>query len=117
MTVDSDGELIAARRLHDKRAFLVNALNPDTAPRLAPALRALRAKLLDGQPHSHNALIAEMLRNSDLAVKTADNQLRNAVYCGMVERVGEYERLWDSKERKWSAHDSRLYRLIDWPDA
>lgn len=114
--VTTDEDLIAERRKVDARRFLTNALNPDNAPRLAPALRAALDYLLAHGTVPYSAVLAEMLRASDLAVKTCDNQIRNAVECGYLQRTGEYSRTYSKRLKQWSTKDTRMIRLIEWPE-
>jgi hypothetical protein len=107
----SDEELIRQRQAHDYRIFMIRSLDPLKAPRLAPATQALRT-LLAGTPSgvTWSEALATMLRASDIAVKTADNIIRQAISGGLVSRTGEYER----KLRKANV-DNRTLRLIEWP--
>lgn len=111
-----DMELIKQRQARDDVRFMVNALDPEQAPRLAPAVRALRDLVADGWA-SHTATLAAMLRASDLAVKTADSLMRRAVTAGLVERRGEYSRTRNRRTRQWEVRDTRAYRLVNWPES
>lgn len=111
MSTNEDQILILKRRRDDCRAFLSQAVHEQNAPRLAGALTALRSLLADGQWHSWEAALAAMLRASDVAVKSADSQLRNAVTAGYVQRRGEYQR----GTRRSPVQDMRQVRLIEWP--
>lgn len=104
----SDEDFIASRRLADARKFLTNALDPSVAPRLAPALIAVRKILADGEWVAWTSVLAEGLRASDITVKTLDTQIRNAVVCGVIEKRGTYVRR--------SRTDTRELRLVDWPE-
>ena len=107
----SDSEFVQQKRRADDRTFLINSLDPEKAPRLAPGMRALRQSLAGGGWVRHDAVLAAGLRASDLTVKTVDAQLRRAVTAGMVEKRGEYTRAYRGRP----AEDSRKYRLKDWP--
>ncbi len=109
--MDADEKLIADRVKIDERAFLINALDPERAPRLSLAVNAIRAALLMPGWHRHSALVAAGLRASDLAVTTTTNIIYRAVKVGMVEKRGEYTQ----KRRGRPASDTRQYRLIEWP--
>jgi hypothetical protein len=113
MSEADDLELIKQRKIEDMRVFLTNALIDENAPRLAPALRAMRGLLLDGQWHAWTAVIATMLRASDIAVKSCESQIYNAVKAGVIERQGDYR----AGRGRTPAVDSRLIRLVDWPDS
>lgn len=111
-----DQLLIDQRRKEDKRKFILQAMNPENAPRLAPALQALRVLLLDGQWHAWSQCVATMLRAGDLAVKTVDTQMRNALYTGLILRRGEY-----APGSSWGKHkklpvDDREVKIRDWPE-
>lgn len=111
----SDEEFLAQRRLADDRRFLIQSTDPETAPRLAPAMQAIKG-LLYGAGSGwvrHSALLAGAVRASDLAVRTVDNMVRRATTAGMIEKRGEYSRA--GRGRK--ASDTRAYRLADWPEA
>ena len=111
---ETDEEFLTRRRQDERRDFLISALDHANAPRLGPALSALRAALANGW-NGHAAVLAAGLRVSDIASKTLDQQLRNAVTAGMVERRGEYSRTYDRRRKAWKVQDTREYRLIDWP--
>ncbi len=108
----TDAELIAERRSADDRRFLTAALLPSNAPRLAPALVAIRNLLLPGEWATWEAILATGLRASDLSVKTIDNMIRKAVTCGVLERRGDYER-----GGRGRTVDTREVRLVDWPES
>lgn len=109
----TDAEFLAERRRIDGREFLINSLNAEKAPRIAPAARAIRALLAESSGwHRYAEVVAVGVRASDLAVKTVDNLLRTAVFAGLIERRGEYERGFRGRP----AVDMRAYRLIDWPE-
>lgn len=112
MTSQDDLDLIQERKIQDMRAFLVNALSDENAPRLAPALRAVRTLLLDGRWHHWTAALAAMLRASDVAVKSCESQLYNALKAGVIERRGDTTR----NANRSIATDTREIRLKDWPD-
>lgn len=107
----NDEEFLAERRKVDDREFLINSLDPEKAPRLAPAHLAVRVLLADGRWHAWIEVLAAGVRGGDLAVKTVDNSLRRAVSAGLIERTGEYVA---GRGRKRSV-DTRKLRLIDWP--
>lgn len=112
---ETDEAFIAQRRTDERRNFLINGLDHTRAPRLGPALSAIRGAL-DGRDWvAHAAVIASGLRASDVVSKTVDQQLRNAVAAGMVERRGAYNRTYNRRTARWKVDDTREYRLIDWP--
>lgn len=90
------------------REFILGAHDPQTAPRLAPALGALRDRLDDGAWHSHAELRSLALESSDLAPDTIKSLISRALKAGMIERQGTYK-----AGRK--ARDGREYRLANWP--
>ncbi len=104
-----DATLVAQRRIADDQKFLTASLDPEMAPRIAPAMNALRSLLGKGW-HSHEATLAAMLRVSDIAVKTAEGLLARSVRAGFVEKRGEFT---------WRPHrtDTRTYHLINWPSS
>lgn len=109
----TDDELIAERKRADARKFLISVLDPEIAPILSGPMRALRTRLQAGGWIGWAAALATMLRaNDDLAVKTADGQIRALIVAGFVERRGEYVR----GRAGAPATDGRAIRLIEWPD-
>jgi hypothetical protein len=89
----------------DRRRFLVGVLSDDRAPRLAPAMRAIRCRLLTGGWVPYADLIAAGLAGSQVKYDTLVTQIHGLVAAGFVERRG-----------RWShANDRREYRLIEWP--
>jgi hypothetical protein len=109
-----DEEFIAQRQARDARRFLEAAVDPDVAPRLSPALIAIRKTLSADGPTAHVTVLAAGVRAGDLAVKTVDNVLRELMRAGMVRRVGSYTRTYDRRSRRYVAHDTRMYFLEDW---
>lgn len=108
----NDEEVVAERRQLDERAFLIKALDPENAPRLSPALLAVRGHLADGRWHSLISTLAAGIQASDIAVKTTENLIRRAAKAGFLEWRGEYRRAWRGRK----SQDSRQVRLIEWPD-
>ena len=113
--METDTELIARRRAEDRRIFLIKALDPANAPRMAGALRAVRDALGVGGWRPYDAVLAAGVRASDITVKTVDNQIRASIAVGMVDRRGEYRRWYDRRAGQWNVTDTRELRVIDWP--
>jgi len=94
-------------RSRRSRKYLVGMLDPSVAPRLAPAMRAVRALLADGRWHEYKTLADCALGASDVKYETIRGTLGTLVREGMVEKRGEYA---------YGTHeDHREYRLADWP--
>lgn len=115
--METDEELIARRRTEDRRIFLIKALDPEHAPRMAGAIRAVRDALSSAAWRPYSAVLAAGVRASDVAVKTVDNQLRASIAVGMVELRGQYSRWYDRRAKRWVVTDTRELRLIDWPES
>jgi hypothetical protein len=113
----SDTEYLAERRFAEERAYLINTSDPAIAPKLSPAVLALRALLAEAHPRyvPWDSAMAEMVRKSEIAVRTAENLLRKFIAHGFVDRRGEYSRTYAKRTRKWSVTDSRAVRLGEWP--
>jgi len=95
---------------------MTTSLDEDKAPRMAPALCAIRDLLCDMEWHPHDELIEVADDASDLALDTVRARICEAVAVGFVEKRGTYlpqRRLSDGRVQR--ARDSREYRLIDWP--
>lgn len=69
----------------DQSRFLDGTLDPDLAPRLSMAARALRRELLDGEWHSRSVLISIALKESDVKHKTVSNLIRQLTQDGRLE--------------------------------
>ena len=112
MTTDAeDAAFLAERRRADERRYLIAVLDPEKAPRLAPATNAIRDLLADGEWHGHRRLLAAAIRaEPSLAVGTMNNYLRRLASAGLVERRGRY-----LPNGPHGAVDWREYQLIDWP--
>jgi hypothetical protein len=117
MDLEADTKLIRERKIADMRRFAIEALDPEKAPRLSSAVRAVRELLVSrcGRwvPWPH--VVATGLRESDLAVKTVESVIRNAVTAGVLERKGEWAA---ARGRGRAATDTRMVRLAglgDWP--
>lgn len=108
----SDEAFLAERRIADEKTFLIRSLDADRAPRIAPAVRAIRTLLADGEWHSWVSLAATGVRASDLAVRTVDNLIRRTVAAGVTEKRGESATTWRGRR----SPDTRELRLIDWPE-
>lgn len=93
--------------------FLVLGLYEENAPRLAPALNSLRNLVLDPRVEwvSWSHCLEVMLAGSDIARSTADNQIRLAITAEYLERRGEY-----IQKKGKPAADTRMVRLLEWPD-
>lgn len=112
-----DAQLVAARRNEDRKKFLISILDDEHAPRMASGVRAMRSALLESGGWLHwTTVLAVGLRHTDVAVKTLDGILRQAVQAGFAVRRGEYSREYDRRNRRWVATDTRELQLIDWPD-
>lgn len=118
MTQDArtDAQLIADRRREDERRYLLSITDPTMAPRLAPGMQALRAELAARGSLSWEAALATVLRNSDMAVKTADGMLRKLILGEFLTKSGEYSRTYNRRSKRWTVSDTRAVHLIDWPD-
>ncbi len=118
MTPDTrtDAELIADRRRRDERRYLLTITDPTVAPRLAAGMQALRAELLDRGSLGWEAAVATVLRNSDVAVKTADLMLRKLIMGEFLTKSGEYSRTYNRRTKKWIVSDTRAVHLVDWPE-
>lgn len=104
----TETEFLNDRRRSDDRMSLVRALDPDVAPRLSPALVAIRRLLVDaGGWVPWPTAMAEGLRASDVTFKSVDNLLHKAAGCGLLERRGAYDRR--------TRTDGREIRIADWP--
>lgn len=110
----SDVDLVAERRREDVRRFLRGACDPQVAPRLAPALLAMLAMLADRRWHPWAEVLAVGLRDTDIAVRTLEARVSQAVGLGWLARRGEWSRTWDRGARKWIISDARELRLIEW---
>ncbi|HEY9413529.1 MAG TPA: hypothetical protein VIQ30_02115 [Pseudonocardia sp.] len=114
MTTDAD--FIAQRRFADERTYLLKATDLETAPRLAPGMRALRECLVtQKRPVAWTTALAAALRPNDLAVKTMDNMIRKLIAHGFVIKTGDYSRTYNRKARTWRVVDTRKLTLGDWP--
>lgn len=111
----TDDELIRRHQVWDERIFLVQALTPAKAPKLAPALLALRNHLLDENTHSHSELLAHSLRNSAITVDTANGLIRRISNAGFMSKSGRYSRKYNKLSKTWEVTDTREYKLIEWP--
>lgn len=112
--MDDDAKLLQDRARADERQFLINSLNPEKAPRIAPAASGLLLLLADQRWHSFTETVAAGARPApDLAIRTITNLLSRAVRAGMIEKRGEYTR----KQGHKPARDTREYRLIEWPES
>ena len=107
----TDAEYVAERRRLDERTYMIKACDPAVAPLLAPAVLAVRTSLADGRWHAHPTMLAVILHNSDVAVKTADSLLRRACLAGLIERRGEYVRALGGRPSR----DGREWGWIDGP--
>jgi len=108
--MNDDVKILQQRAALDERRFLINSLDPELAPRIAPASRAIRETLADQRWHSFTELAAAGVRASDLAVRTVSNLIARASKAGMIEKRGEYVR------KGGRAIDSRMYRIVEWPE-
>lgn len=111
-------EAVKARRQQDKINFMKQILDPQRAPLLAPAMNALRDRLLSLGPDewlSYPEAIALGIGASPVAVKTVDGRIRDLIAMGAIERRGKYNRKWDKASKKFDVDDKREIRLIDWP--
>ena len=105
-----------ARSMQKRRQFMTESLDEDKAPRMAPALLAVRDLLCDLEWHSHEELINEALAESDLAVDTIKSRICEAVAVGFIDKRGK----WTPRRGSWPkkvtpSSDTREYRLVDWP--
>jgi hypothetical protein len=116
MTTDED--FVRQRQREDTINYLVGMTNFETAPRLAPAMRALRAVVAQAgaQGVPWTTATASALRASDVAVKTVDNLMRKMVDVGFLIRTGEYDKRFNRRSRSWSGRDNRRVALGDWPE-
>lgn len=112
---ESDGDYVARRTRQSERDYLINATSPERAPRLAPALLALRAQLSDCDATPWTTAVAVALRSSDIAPKTIDNMLRKLIAHGFVVKRGEHTSA--VRNRKRYVTDERTLHLGDWPVA
>jgi hypothetical protein len=111
----TDEEFIAQRRKADERAYLISSADPAIAPRIAPAVLAIRSALTDAaDPLTHAAVLALALRASDLAVSTVDNLIRRFVKHGFIIKHGEFVQPFP-RRRGVRGVDNRAYTLGEWP--
>lgn len=111
----NDMEYLEQRRADDEKAFLLKLTDPDVAPRYAPAFLAGRALLRSAtRPVPHVELMATMARQSDVQIRSLENNLRKLCRHGFVRRTGEYSRRFVPRQG-WSAADTRRYTIGDWP--
>lgn len=95
---------------------MIRILDSDRAPRMAPALLAIRGALVDGQWWPHQKLIDEAQAASDLALDTIKSRIAEMVAVGLAEKRGR----WTPQRGGFpgpaiASTDTREYRLIDWP--
>ena len=115
MTTDvaADSAYLAERKTADERRYLIRSMDPDVAPRLAPAVRAVHEHLADGRALAWDSVIAVGLRSSDLTLRTVSNTLRKLIAHGFVVREGKYSRAY--VRGHWRVSDTRTVRMGDWP--
>jgi DNA-binding transcriptional ArsR family regulator len=98
---------LAERRRADDRAFMIRGLDPEVAPRLSPALNAIRDLLADGREYSFTEVVTAAAVRSDLTVKTIGNALSRLLSAGIIRREGRWGK---------GLRDTRRYALVSWPD-
>lgn len=109
----TDEEFIHERRQADELDYLRNAIDPEYAPRIAPALIAIRRTLADAtHPVPHASVLAVGLRSSDIAVSTLDNMIRKLTKHGFITKHGEY--VSNRYKRGVKDQDKRGYTLGSW---
>ena len=104
---------VAALSTETSRALaLINGRDPLIAPKQSIAYNDLVSYLQvrDWVPWAH--AIAVMRRNSDIALRTATERLKEAVAAKLLEEDGK----WSAKGRGRTGHDSRVVRLKSWPE-
>lgn len=111
----TDAQLIESRKKEDRINYTLSCMDPDRAPKLAPALWAVEEVLRDGQWHAHQQVLAAMLRASALTVKTCEGRLYDLVAADFIERTGDWSRRRVRGE--WKVTDTRQFRILDWPTA
>lgn len=110
-----DEEYLAGRRRVDERTYLVGSLDPEIAPRMAPAAQAMRALLAEARPGeriTQAALVARGARSSDLAVRTIENLISRLVRAGFIAQYGA-----STRPGRHTRGDARSYRLVEWPES
>lgn len=115
-SMDDDAQYLEQRRNAEIRDFLVNSMDDEIAPRIAPAMRALH-DLLAAHPltrYTHIKVMATMGRSSDVTTSTIANLVRRLVKGGFIKQYGEYRRSY-SRRGGWTGADNRSYSLGDWP--
>lgn len=91
---------------------MIRGLDPEVAPRLSPALHAIRDLLADGEEHSFAEVVTVAMHKSDLTVKTITNTLSRLLTAQIVRRDG----CWMPGGKGRLNQDSRRYTLVSWPD-
>ncbi len=109
--------LAMTRDMQKRRQFMVDLLDDERAPRLGPALNAIRGTLAQGGWWPHAGLVAAAQAAAELSPVTIRGRIAEAVYVGCVEKRGA----WKPGHGRWPgkvvpASDTREYRLIDWPE-
>lgn len=96
-----------------KREFHLSQSDPRKAPRMAPAIRAVRALLADGKSHPYASVVATALRASDLLPGSVKVWLSGATKSGLIKRTGAYSCAYFGGLRKVT--DTRTLSIGDWP--
>lgn len=109
----TDAELIEARKKEDRINYTIASLDHGKAPKLAPAMWAVEEVLRDGKWHSHEQVLAAMLRASTLTVKTCEARLYDMTASEFITRTGEWSRTRVRGE--WKVTDTRRFQILDWP--
>lgn len=74
--------------------------DPMKGQRLAPAWKAARRLVADGEWHDWQEVIDVMLKGSDLARKTCDGLLHKGIREGYLVRIGQYDQKAKRDERQ-----------------
>lgn len=109
----ADAAFVAHRRDQEEIEYLRGVTDPERAPRLAPAMLALRTATARDTPWV--SAVAEALRASDITTKTIDNLIRKLIKHGFLTRTGTYDRTYDRADQRWEVRDSRVLVRGDWP--
>jgi len=112
----ADMDYVRQRADADEMAYLIKAMDPAVAPKLAPAMHAIRASL-EGERGGREwaSVVATGLRSSEVTVKTLDNLIRKMIKHGFLIKEGEYQREYRRGRRGFTVTDMRRLTLGDWP--